>query len=117
MSRQIFLRFSATALVTLRQILLASAAATAVVSCASDQRVEPAVLPSVPPAVDEALQPTAQAGPELGPDLDTREEIIERGTGGFIGGARGRGAGDSTPGDIDLRFDGADIREFVRAVL
>jgi general secretion pathway protein D len=101
----------------LRRILLACAAATTVVSCASDQRVGPTAPPPVPLAVEEAPQVTAQSGPESSAAVDTREEIIERGTGGFIGSARGRSAGDSTPGDIDLRFDGADIREFVRAVL
>jgi general secretion pathway protein D len=108
----------ASGLAALRRVFLAFVAATAVVSCASDQRAEPAAAPSARPAVEEAPQVTAQPGPESIPAaVDTREEIIERGTGGFIGPARGRGTGDSTPGDVDLRFDGADIREFVRAVL
>ncbi|HEX7236845.1 MAG TPA: secretin N-terminal domain-containing protein, partial [Gammaproteobacteria bacterium] len=116
MKKQFAFRVGTSAFACLRRLLLACAAAAMLVSCASDQRVEPAP-PAVPPAIEEAPQVAAQPIPESAPTVDTREEIIERGTGGFIGSARGRGAGDSTPGDIDLRFDGADIREFVRTVL
>lgn len=98
--------------------LIACAIATAVVSCASSRRVaSPAPLPTAAPA--QPQQPAVQPRPvdEGASAIDTREEIIERGSGEFIGGGRSCGAADSTPGDIDLRFDGADIGEFVRAVL
>ena len=101
-----------------RRGCLACILAAAVVSCASDRPAEPAeAAPAPVAAVDQAPQAAAQASPDLAPPVDTREEIIERGTGAFIGTAPGRRAGDATPGDINLRFDGADIREFVRAVL
>jgi general secretion pathway protein D len=108
---------TASALATVRRALVASAAAAALMSCASDQRVEPAAPPPAPATVEQVPQAAAEAPPASTPPIDTREEIIERGSGAFIGAARGRGAGDTTPGDIDLRFDAADIREFVRAVL
>jgi general secretion pathway protein D len=98
--------------------LLSCAVAAGAVSCASDRRVERAP-PAPAPTLEQALQTEAQAGPESDAvaAIDTREEIIERSTGGFIGAGRARGAGDSTPGDINLRFDATDIREFVGAVL
>jgi general secretion pathway protein D len=108
---------TASALATVRRALLASAGAAALMSCASDQRVEPAAAPPAPTIVEQVPQAAAEAAPASPPPVDTREEIIERGSGAFIGAARGRGAGDTTPGDIDLRFDATDIREFVRAVL
>lgn len=109
-------------MITIKTLLargsLSCAVATILVSCASDRPVERAA-PAPATAFEQAPQAVAQAGPEseLEPAVDTREEIIERSTGGFIGAGRERGAGDATPGDINLRFDGADIREFVRAVL
>jgi general secretion pathway protein D len=106
---------TASALSTVRRALLTSAGAAAVMSCASDLRVDP-VGPPPAPVVEQTAE-TAEAAPAFTPPVDTREEIVERGSGAFIGTARGRGAGNTTPGDIDLRFDAADIREFVRAVL
>jgi general secretion pathway protein D len=103
--------------VALRRASLACAAAMALVSCASDRPVESATDTPVPLVVEEAPQPAALPGPESAQAPDRREEIVERGTGAFIGTASGRATGDSTPGEIDLRFDGADMREFVRAVL
>ncbi|HJR69801.1 MAG TPA: secretin N-terminal domain-containing protein, partial [Gammaproteobacteria bacterium] len=97
---------------------LSCAAATVAVSCASDRPVERAA-PAPAATFEQEPQAVAQAGPEADAvaPIDTREEIIERSTGGFIGAGRARGVGDSTPGDINLRFDATDIREFVGAVL
>jgi len=93
-------------------------AATVLVSCASDRPAD-APDPAPPVAFEEAPPPVGQASPESGAagPIDTREEIVERSSGGFIGAARTRGTGDSTPGDINLRFDAVDVREFARAVL
>jgi general secretion pathway protein D len=98
--------------------LLSCTAAMVAVSCASDRPVE-RTTPAPAAAFEQEPQAAAQAGPEADAiaRIDTREEIVERSTGGFIGAGRVRGAGDSTPGDINLRFDATDIREFVGAVL
>src|SRR5687767_13315367 len=90
MKIQTAMSITASALAALRRALLACAAATALFSCASDQRVDPAPSLPVPPLVEEAPEAASEA-PSI-PNIDTREEIIERGTGGFIGAARGRGA-------------------------
>lgn len=98
--------------------LLFCAVTAGAASCASDRPVEGAVT-VLAPTFEPASQAASQAGPEPATvtPIDTREEIIERSTGGFIGAGRTRGAGDATPGDINLRFDATDIREFVGAVL
>jgi general secretion pathway protein D len=50
---------------------------------------------------------------------DRREEIVERGTGVFTAPQpTARGALQrSAPGEVNLRFDGADLREFIDVVL
>jgi general secretion pathway protein D len=111
------MRINRSVLEFARRGSLACAVATALVACASDRASPPA--PAAPVAAVEPAPETDAAASDSAPtpSADTREEIIERGTGAFIGAAPGRRAGDATPGDINLRFDGADIREFVRAVL
>lgn len=103
---------------SVRRTLLSCSAAAVLVSCASDRPAEPPatapvpVFEQAPPAIANASENDDSVQP-----VDRREEIIERGSAAFVGAAPRRGTADAAAGDIDLRFDGADIREFVRAVL
>jgi general secretion pathway protein D len=95
-------------------------AAVLVCSCAS-QRETPQALSPVEPAAGQAparpSTPLDRGALEEVPD--TREEIVERGNGVLIG--QGRAAGPalvrSETGEINFRFEGTDLREFVGVVL
>ena len=104
---------SKTFLTRLRCALLGGSAALVVASCATDQ---PVSTPAAPAAQAGPLREASEIGTAGNAGTRTREEIVEQGTGKFVGTAPGR-RGNATPGDINLRFDAADIREFVRVVL
>jgi general secretion pathway protein D len=99
----------------LRRLFFGTCVALFVTSCATtDQRPapEPGRTTEGVPAPSPAPSDTA-----LRAATNTRSEIVERGTGNFVGPAPAHGRGNGTPGDINLRFDGTDIREFVKVVL
>ena len=104
---------SKTFLTPLRCSLLAGSAALVVAACATDQ---PAPTPATPAAQAAPLREPFEIGTAATAAPRAREEIVEQGTGKFVGAAPGR-RGNAAPGDINLRFDAADIREFVRVVL
>lgn len=111
--------YSKSNLQTLCRAILSIAALCTIMSCASHRSAgqtsdaAPEPVPAPPSAPLPALAPEQ---PET-VVADARQEIIERGSGSFIGSQPARTGTEDEPGDINLRFEGSDIKEFAETVL
>lgn len=97
----------------------------ALLSCTREDRreesAEPTLVQGEKPAAAQAPPSERESGGARDPSADAtpngREEIIERGTGSFIGALQARGEREAQAGDINLRFQNTDVKEFSQVVL
>lgn len=93
----------------------AALVAAALVSCAVEPVQQDAAQQPAQPPPSAPRQTEGEQAPPI--PADTREEIIERGSGVFIGAVPERAAAEPSEGDINLRFQNTELKEFAAVVL
>ena len=90
-------------------------------SCATSRQVEVAPTSPVASTPEAAgVEPDRHetvVPDESAPATRRREEIVERGSGRFVAAREARSVSTTEGGDINLRFDETDIRQFIEVVL